>query len=198
MEKYRFILASASPRRKELLTRAGYSFDIVVSNIDESKISSEGLTPAQFACKAAIAKAYDIAKKFPDKIIVASDTVADFNGEIIGKAESAEHAEAITRKLFSGPHKIITAIVIVKKDTGLEIVEYDTTVVYPIKMSEKQIKEHINSGIWKDKAGAYAIQEGGDKFINRIEGSETNVMGFSMELFEKMMKKVHIAPNSAS
>jgi septum formation protein len=189
-EKKRFILASASPRRKELLIKAGFGFDIVVSDIDESKLLTKELSPAQFACRAALAKANDVAERFKDRLIVAADTIADFNGEIIGKADDAEHAEQIIRKLFSEPHKIITAIAMVKKDAGLELVEYDTTAIYPRKMSEKQLAEHIASGVWKDKAGAYAIQEGGDEFIERIEGSETNVVGFSMELFEKMIKKV--------
>jgi len=184
-----FILASASPRRKELLQKAGYKFDICVSNIDESKIPADGLTAIQYTCKLALAKAKDVANKFPDKLVIGSDTVADFNGEIIGKAISEEHAEAITRKLFSEPHKIITAIAMIMVNRGLEIVEYDTTTVYPVKMTDKQIAEHIASGIWKDKAGAYAIQEGGDKFIEKIDGSLTNVMGFSMELFDKMIKK---------
>lgn len=191
-----FTLASASPRRKKLLEKAGYKFDVAVSNIDESKIKTKGLTPVEFACKAALAKANDVAEKFPDKIIVAADTIADFDGEIIGKAQTAQQAEQITRKLFSKPHKIITAIAIVKKNAGLELVDYDTTIVYPIKMSEKQIEEHIVSGIWKDKAGAYAIQEGGDKFIDHINGSETNVMGLSMELFEKMIKKAQKTSNA--
>ena len=188
--KHSFILASASPRRKELLKKAGYNFEVAVSNIDESKILTDGLTPIQFACKAAIAKANDIAERFSQKIIVAADTVVDFNGEIIGKADSAKQAEQITRKLFSRPHKVISAIAIVKKDIGLELVDYDTTTVYPQKLTETQIAQHIKSESWKDKAGAYAIQEGGDKFIDHIEGSETNVMGFSMELFEKMTKKL--------
>jgi septum formation protein len=188
--KHSFILASASPRRKELLSGAGYKFDIIISNIDESKINTKGLTPAQFACAAALAKANNVAEKFPDKIIVAADTIADFDGQIIGKAENTKHAEQITRKLFSKPHKVITAIAIVKKNIGLEIVDYDTTTVYPKKLTEAQIAKHIASKSWKDKAGAYAIQQGSDKFIDYIEGSETNVMGLSMELFEKMTKKI--------
>ncbi|MGA2914683.1 MAG: nucleoside triphosphate pyrophosphatase [Sedimentisphaerales bacterium] len=187
-EKFHFILASASPRRKELLEKAGYKFDIVISNIDESKNKEK--TPIKFACAAALAKANDIAKKFPDKIIIGADTIADFDGEIIGKAKNAKDAEQITRKLFSKPHKIITGIAIVKKNAGLEIVDYDTTIVYPVKMSEKEIEKHIASGIWQGKAGAYAIQQGGDKFIEHIKGSESNVMGLSMELLEKMIKKV--------
>ena len=197
IKKDSFILASASPRRKELLLRAGFRFDIAVSNIDESKIPTQGLTPAQFACKAAFAKANNVAEKFPEKIVVAADTIADFNGEIIGKAETAQQAEQITRKLFSKPHKVITAVAIIKKNSGLKLVDYDTTIVYPKKLTETQITKHIASKSWKDKAGAYAIQEKGDRFIDHIEGSESNVMGLSMELFEKMIKKVDFNSKSA-
>ncbi len=194
--KHSFILASASPRRKELLKKAGYNFDVAVSNIDESEIPTRGLTPRQFACAAALAKANDVARRLPNKIVIAADTIADFDGEIIGKAQNAKQAEQITRKLFSKPHKVITAIAIVKKNIGLELVDYDTTTVYPKKPTETQIAEHIASKLWKDKAGAYAIQQGGDKFIDHIEGSESNVMGLSMELFEKMIKKVDFNPIS--
>jgi len=186
----KFILASASPRRKELLEKAGYKFDIVVSNVDESEISAAGLTPAEYACVLAAAKAQDVADKFPNILVVGSDTIADFNGEIIGKAKSAQHAQEITRKLFGRPHKVITAIAMIKKNTGLKTVEYDVTTVYPKKMTDKEIAEHIASGTWKDKAGAYAIQETGDKFVEKIDGSLTNVMGMSMELFEKMFKQI--------
>jgi septum formation protein len=188
----KFILASASPRRKELLIEAGYKFDIVVSNVDESKISADGLPPAEYTCKLAIAKAQGVADKFPDKLVVGSDTIVDFNGEIIGKAESASHAEEITRKLFSQPHKVITAIAMIKKNAGLKTVEYDVTIIYPIKMTDEEIAEHIKSESWKDKAGAYAIQEGGDKFVEKIDGSLTNVVGLSMELFEKMFKQIAV------
>ena len=183
-----FILASASPRRKELLKNAGFCFEVAVSTVDESKIPEQG-PPAEYACKLALAKAKNVAERFPDKLVVGADTIADFNGEIIGKAEDEKHAEEITRKLFSQPHKIITAIAMVKKNEGFEIVDCDTTTVYPRKMTEKEIAEHIKSGTWKDKAGAYAIQEGGDKFIIKLDGSESNVVGLSMELFNKMLNK---------
>jgi len=192
LKNVKFILASASPRRKELLMKAGYNFDIVVSDIDESKIPCAGLTSIEYTYKLAMAKAQNVAEKFPYKLVVGSDTVADFNGEIIGKAESAKHAEEITRKLFSQPHKIITAIAMIKENAGLQTVEYDITTVYPIRMTDEEIAEHIASGTWEDKAGAYAIQEGGDKFIEKIDGSLTNVMGFSMELFEKMLNSIAI------
>ncbi|MEN6386946.1 MAG: nucleoside triphosphate pyrophosphatase [Phycisphaerales bacterium] len=184
----KFILASASPRRKQLLTQAGYEFEVVISNFDESKISEQGTSPIEYACKLALGKALDVAERFPEKLVVGADTIADYNGEIIGKANSPQHAEEITRKLFSQPHKIITAIAMVKKNVHLQKVEYDITMVYPRKLTDDEIAEHIESETWKDKAGAYALQEGGDKFIEKIEGSESNVVGLSMELFEKMIK----------
>jgi septum formation protein len=190
LKKPHFILASASPRRKQLLANAGYNFDVVVSNFDESKISAEGISPIEYACKLALGKAQEVADRFPDMLVVGADTIADYNGEIIGKAVSPEHAEEITRKLFSQPHKIITAIAMIKKNTGLQKVEYDITTVYPRKMTDEEIAQHIESETWKDKAGAYAIQEGSDKFIEKLDGSESNVVGLSMELFERMIKQV--------
>jgi septum formation protein len=190
IKKQTFILASASPRRKELLSKAGYKFDIVVSDVDESKISSAGISSAEFTRRAALAKAKDVAEKFPDRLVVAADTIVDYEGQIIGKPDSAEHAEEIIRKLFSKPHKVITGIAFVKKDDNLEIVDCDITVVYPKKMTEKQIAGHIASQTWQGKAGAYGIQEGADEFVEKIDGSYTNVMGLSMELVEKMFGKI--------
>lgn len=185
-----FILASASPRRRDLLAKAGYDFKVIVSNIDESAFDEENLSPTEYAMKLALAKAQDVAKKYPDKIIVGADTVADFDNEIIGKARTENHAEEITKKLFSKPHKVITAIAIVWKANNMELVEVETTVVYPKKLSTGQIDSHIKSDRWKDKAGAYAIQENGDEFVERIEGSLTNVMGLGMELFAEMFDQL--------
>ncbi|MFA6185712.1 MAG: nucleoside triphosphate pyrophosphatase [Phycisphaerae bacterium] len=190
IKKQSFILASASPRRKELLEKAGYKFDIVVSDVDESKISTAGIDSAEFTRRAALAKAKDVAEKFPDRLVVAADTVVDYEGQIIGKPDSAKHAEEIIRKLFSKPHKVITGIAFVKKDAGLEFVDCDITTVYPKKMTEKQIAEHIASQTWQGKAGAYGIQDGADEFVEKIEGSYTNVMGLSMELLERMFGKI--------
>jgi septum formation protein len=91
--------------------------------------------------------------------------------------------------LFSKPHKVITGIALVCKARKLQIVEADTTIVYPKKLTDAQITEHIASGIWRDKAGAYAIRESDDPFVDHIEGSLTNVMGLPMELLK------HIVPD---
>lgn len=189
-ETAKIILASASPRRKELMQRAGYEFEIIVSNVDESKFGSEGILPAEYAKRLAIAKAKDVAKEFPDAVVIGADTIADFDGEIIGKAQDENHAAEITRKLFSRPHKVTTGLAVVQLSKNIELVESDTTVVYPKKMSDEKIAEHIKGGSWRGKAGAYAIQETGDEFVERIDGSLTNVMGLPMELLEKLLVSV--------
>ena len=184
------ILASASPRRKQLLAQAGYKFKVVVPDIDESAFPAERGKSVEYTKQLALAKARSIAAKFPDHLVIGADTVVDFKGQIIGKPADAKDAERITRRLFSSPHKVITAVAIVRLSDGIEIVESDTTTVYPRKMTERQITEHIRGGSWKDKAGAYAIQETGDRFVERIKGSLTNVMGFPMELVLRMLEKV--------
>ncbi|MGA2678469.1 MAG: nucleoside triphosphate pyrophosphatase [Sedimentisphaerales bacterium] len=180
------ILASASPRRKQLLAEAGYKFTVVVSQIDESIFSTENIAPVEYAKQLAFAKADDVADKYPDSIVIGADTVVDFEGQIIGKPRDAEHAEEITRMLFSMPHKVITGLTLVCKSRNLKIVEAETTVVYPKKLTDAQIAEHIKSGIWCDKAGAYSISDN-DPFVDHIEGSMTNVMGMPMELLKKLL-----------
>lgn len=172
------------------MAKAGYKFKVVVSGIDESAFSAEGISTWEYAERLALAKARDVAGRFPKSLVIGADTVVDFNGQIIGKPADAKDAEAITRKLFSSPHRVITGVAIVRLSDGTEIVESDTTTVYPKKMTEQELAEHIKGGSWQDKAGAYAIQETGEKFVEKIEGSLTNVMGFPMELVQRLLEKV--------
>ena len=88
--------------------------------------------------------------------------------------------------LFSKPHKVITGLALICKSRNLKIVEAETTVVYPKKLTDAQIAEHIKSGIWRDKAGAYSISDN-DPFVDHIDGSMTNVMGMPMELLKKLL-----------
>ncbi len=187
-----FILASASPRRKELLEKAGYRFTVWPSNVDEDAFDNRGLDSVGHCRALALAKAKDVAEKFPDKPVLGADTVVDLEGEIIGKPDDAAHAEEITRKLFSRPHKVITGLALVWRNKNIEIVEADTTVVYPKMLTETQIRAHIAGGLWQGKAGAYGIQETGDEFVERIEGSFTNVMGLPMERVIGILKRLDI------
>ena len=183
------ILASASPRRKQLLAQAGYEFKIVSPGIDESAYLADSVSPRKYAERLALAKAKDVAVRFPDCLVIGADTIVDFNGQIIGKPADDKDAEQIIKKLFSKPHKVISGIAIVRVADGTEVVESDTTTVFPKKMTAEQLAEHIKGQSWRDKAGAYAIQEEGDEFVERIEGSLTNVMGLPMELLQRLLKR---------
>jgi septum formation protein len=185
-----FILASKSPRRRELLKKAGYKFEVAEPLINEKDFVAGKISPCEYAKRLALAKAMSVAQKFQEKIVVGADTIVDFNGRVVGKADDAAQAEKIIRLLFNAPHRVITGLAIICKRKNLEIADSDTTIVYPRPMTEEQLAEHISSGVWRDKAGAYAIQENGDRFVEKIEGSLTNVMGMPMELFERLLKKI--------
>lgn len=192
MQDYQFsiILASSSARRRELLAQAGYKFTVVRPDVDESGFVAVNIGPREYAEQLALAKAKSVADEFRDCLVIGADTIADFNGQIIGKPSDAKAAEQMTRKLFSAAHKVITAVAIVRLSDSTEIVESDVTVVYPRKVTDVQIAEHIKSQSWRNKAGAYAIRAEGDEFVEKIEGSLTNVMGLPMELLERLLKSL--------
>ena len=186
------ILASASPRRRQLLAEAGYQFNVIHPDIDETAYSADQIDPSQYAEQLALAKAKSVADKYPDSLVIGADTIVDFLGRIIGKPADAKEARLIVQMLFSTPHKVITGLAICRIRDGIEFVTHDSTTVYPKPMVQEQIDEHIKSNSWKDKAGAYAIQENGDEFIEKIEGSMTNVMGLPMELLEQLLHKIAV------
>lgn len=177
-----------------MLAEAGFLFEAVAPQVDESAFSKARLSPIQYAKQLALAKAESVADRFREKIVVGTDTIVDFKGQIIGKPSGAKDAEDIIKKLFSAPHKVITGIALVRLIDNTKIVAYDSTTVYPRLMTERQITEHIRNGSWQGKAGAYAIQETGDEFVERIEGSPTNVMGMPMELFEILLCQIKDYP----
>lgn len=188
------ILASASPRRKQLMTEAGYKFTVVTSDVDESVFPTDGVSVCDYTKQLALAKANSVASEHPTSLVIGADTVVDFQGRVIGKAADAKEAQQITEKLFSTPHKVITGIAIVRLSDNTRLLDSDTTTVYPRKMTAEQIAEHVAGGSWKDKAGAYAIQETGDEFVEKIEGSLTNVMGLPMELLESLLVRLKVSP----
>lgn len=187
------ILASASARRKKLMTEAGYSFTVIEPDVDESLFPADGISVSEYAMKLALAKADSVAAEHPDAIVIGADTVAELHGQIIGKPADAKDARRITEQLFTTPHQVITGVAIVRHRDGTKLVESDSTTVYPRKMTPEQIADHIAGGSWRGKAGAYAIQETGDKFVDRIEGSLTNVMGLPMELLTSLLARLGIS-----
>jgi len=175
------------------MSEAGYEFKVVPPEVDESAFDADQANPIEYAKGLALAKAKSVAGRHPDSFVIGADTIVDFQGRIIGKAANAGEAEQITKKLFSAPHKVITGIAIVRLSDGKELIRSDSTTVYPRRMAPEQIADHVKGGSWRDKAGAYAIQETGDEFVEKIEGSLTNVMGLPMELLESLLVELGIS-----
>ncbi len=186
----RFILASASPRRKELLRTLIPSFDVIKSGIDESLI--DNTNAVEFALKASEAKAESVALNIKKGVIISADTVVSLNGSIIGKPQNERDAYDILSRLSGSEHVVITSLcIIVKNSRGLKkISDYEETIVKMKELKEKEIISYLSSSNWEDKAGAYAIQENGDKFIEYIIGDYHNVVGLPVKKLKKLLTQL--------
>jgi septum formation protein len=173
-----------------LLERAGYDFEVVAPDLDEpAQDAGQGLQPAQAAEAIAYFKARSVAAMFPDRRILAADTVVCAGGRIIGKPRDADDARKILREISSEPHTVVTGVALL--EPGEErLIASDTTQVTMRPMSDEEIEDYIASGEWEGKAGAYAIQETADRFVEKVEGSYTNVVGLPMELVDRMISRI--------
>lgn len=168
------ILASQSPRRKQLLQWAEIDFDVIVANTDETY--PENLSPAEVAIHIAKEKAKAVQGKAENKIIIAADTIVVLNNEIIGKPVDRNDAVQIISKLSANRHKVITGVVITKGERNISFA--DVTGVEFHSLTQEQIEFYVDKYKPYDKAGAYAIQEWiGVVGIKSINGDFYNVMG---------------------
>ena len=176
MTSSKIILASASPRRSELLSQVGIKFDIVPSNIPEDPLDGE--TPAEHVTRLASQKASEVAgKSEPGKWVIGSDTVVIIDGEILGKPLDERHAITMLRKLSGREHKVVTGYSIINSSGGEETKRaVETTVKFKV-LTDDEIKGYVDSGEPMDKAGAYAIQGLGSFMVEGIIGSYSNVVG---------------------
>ncbi|MBO4389863.1 MAG: septum formation protein Maf [Lachnospiraceae bacterium] len=183
-------LASASKRRNALLSTFGIPFDVIPSNIPES---SEGMTPAEAVMDISKAKAQAVADQVPGPcIIIAADTIISLHGEILGKPADENEAFEMLSKLQGDQHRVYTGVtLIIKARAGQKIEQFsDFTKVKMVEMNEKEIKAYIATGEPMDKAGGYAIQGIGCRFIENIEGNYTTVVGMPMHLLYEKLKSI--------
>lgn len=179
----KIILASGSPRRKELLTWAGIGFEINVPNVDETPLKNE--TPAKMVRRLSIMKAHTVAKASTEEVIViaADTTVVSPRGKNLGKPESLKEAAKMIAAIQGMTHKVLTGYAIVKSKNGKilkTISKVVSTSVTMRKLSKEQIQFYLAQGESMDKAGAYAAQGFGMVLIEKINGSYTNVVGLPM------------------
>ena len=185
----RFILASASPRRKELLENIGMNFDIIVSQADESSID-RNIPPEMLVKELAMLKAAEIAKYVKDDAyIIGSDTVVAFEGQVLEKPKSTEDAENMLKKLSGKEHFVYTGVCIFRTKDCSAVCKCEKTVVRFKELSEDTIKNYVKTGEPMDKAGAYGIQGKGSLLVNGIEGDYFNVVGLPVGLLSDMFKE---------
>jgi septum formation protein len=181
------LLASASPRRAELLRAAGFGFDVAPAHVDERV--HDGETPDAYVCRVAEDKARAIYRQHPDRLVLAADTTVVVDHHILGKPEDEHDARRMLRLLSGRAHEVITGVTIAGPgDHGLETRVASTTVEF-MPLSAAEIDWYVASGEPMDKAGAYAIQGLASRFITRIAGSYSNVVGLPVALVHEMVKK---------
>ena len=192
MGKSKIILASGSPRRKELLLQIGIVPEIIVSHVEE-KITSD--IPAEVVMSLAEQKAVDVANEMPEgTVTLGSDTVVAADGKILGKPKSHEEAYEMIRCLAGRSHQVYTGVCIVKKgpegEADTVVSFYDETDVNVSPMTEKEIREYADSEEPMDKAGSYAVQGFFARYIDGLKGSYANVMGLPVHLVYQELKKL--------
>ena len=180
------VLASNSPRRKELLEAIGLDFTVHPSQFEEKDTH---LTPQELALHNAIGKAQDVVRHYKDALIIGVDTVVAFENHFLGKPKDKEDHKRILRLLSNTTHKVVTAICVINTKNNKNISATEETLVTMDRLDEADIEAYINSGEGDDKAAGYAIQGLGSLFVKRIEGDYFNVVGLPVYRLRKLLKE---------
>jgi septum formation protein len=192
----RLILASASPRRRELLHQAGYDFLVHPADIDEDDYPPQ-ILPADLALRLASQKAAAIADQFPDDVVLAADTVVAFGDTPLGKPEDERKAFEMLQLLAGTTHIVITGVAVINKSAAFNRSARVLSAVRMKNLSNKQIDQYVKSGDWRDKAGGYGIQDDHhDPFVEHMGGSHSNVVGLPMEKTKALLREAGILPST--
>ena len=183
----RIILASTSPRRIEILKKAGIQFEVVAPEYEEEMNLT--MPPQELVKHLARRKATSIAHKYPDAIIIGADTFVVLDNIIFGKPKTPQRAKEMLLALNGKAHQVMTGLAVLDTKIKKEFSDVDISRVREKKISEQEIDTYIATGEPLDKAAAYAIQGRGAKFIERIEGDIYSIMGLPLDLLMKMFRE---------
>ncbi len=196
----RLILASASPRRAEILRNAGFAFEIFPADVDETPRPDE--RAEDYVRRLAEEKARVAIKGFAHNetpvIVIAADTTVVAGGQMLGKPESREDARRMLRLMSGQTHEVLTGISVIRSSDGYAASHVEITRVSFAELSESEIEEYIASGEPFDKAGGYGIQGIAGKYVTRIEGCYFNVMGLPLSRLSSLVQALQspVAPNN--
>jgi len=187
MKRKNIILASESPRRRDILKKTHLAFRTVGSGYEEK--SARGLKPEKLVEKHALGKAQKVSERFNDAVIIGADTIVVCGNKIFGIPKSKKEAEKMLHHLSGKMHRVITGIAVVDASSGRNAVKTVETKVYFRKLTGKEIKRYIESGESMDKAGSYGIQGRAALFVKKIDGCYLNVVGLPLSELTLMLKK---------
>ena len=185
MPKKRLILASTSPRRIVLLKSLGYLFDIIPHDIEEC--IHDNVSPAELVQNLAFLKASDVAGRVCDAVIVSADTIIAHEKGILGKPKDVSDARRILSILSNSEHDVISGVCVMEMPSRKKMLRIERTHIKMKYIKDEEIDRYILTGEPMDKAGAYAIQGEGRKFIEKIDGSYSNAVGLPLELLQEML-----------
>ena len=184
------ILASTSPRRKQLLTEFGYQFETDPPSDDAECGVCSGETPPELVVRLARQKAVDVAVRYNFAIILGCDTVAECYGQVLGKPRDREDARRMLRLVRGKEHRVYSGICLWIRPEDQVLLQVDKTTLFMDDVSDQHLEDYLDTNKWEGKAGAFGYQDGWD-WLHVTEGSETNVVGLPMELLEKMLDGIH-------
>lgn len=182
------ILASGSPRRAQLLTAAGYQFTVDPASDDAECGICSGDAAPEFVARNAYRKAVDVAKRYSDGMIVAADTVAWCNAQILGKPRDERHAESMLKMLSGREHDVFTGVCLWSTRSNRCHVEVVKTTLQMLSLTDQQLGSYLESMKWEGKAGSFGYQDGNDWLSIVGNGSETNVVGLPMERLAEILE----------
>lgn len=192
----RIILASQSPRRRELLAQMGVQFEAIPSNFDEHLDDSR--TPEAVASQLALDKALTLARRYPDSLVIGSDTIVTIDGKQLEKPRDREEAKAILKHLSGKANEVSTGLAVVCIAQGIQLVGADTTKVYFRPYDGVAVDAYVATGDPLDKAGAYGIQSGAAPLIDHIEGNYDTVIGFPTKLLAEFLAQVGVEAHAVA
>jgi septum formation protein len=188
MTSPRLILASSSTRRRELLSEAGYSFEIIPPHESAECGVCSRETPLELVARLARQKAADVAARVDEGVVVGCDTVAECCGHILGKPANREHARQMLDLLRGREHHVYSGLCVWCRPSDQRRVEVAVTRLVMDAISDAELDAYLATGAWEGKAGAFGYQDGLD-WVHVVEGSESNVVGLPMELLERMLRE---------
>jgi len=198
----RLVLASASPRRQELLTAAGFTFDIVTTDVDESQ--HDGETPDAYVERLASSKSARglelLSMRDPcarnDFVVLGADTAVVVDDELLGKPATEQEAKRMLERLSGRMHRVLTGVSV--RAAGVDLVAVESTKVWFSKLSPADIDWYASTGEGNDKAGAYGIQGLASRFIPRIQGSYTNVVGLPVAAVYRLLNELGVPTDAVA